>query len=391
MDIAERYVRLAHGINAHHDGFIDSYVGPPAWREPATGDLGGLEAECDRLEEGLAQLTDASRREFLGVQLRAMRTMIRFSRGDAMSYADEVRGLYDIEPLRIPTATFEEAARTLDAALPGSGPIVERWEAIRAAYRVPAERMPALLEAIGGELRARTKRLFALPEGESVEFALVQHKPWSGYNWYLGNAVSRVEINTDLPSFLHTLPDLVAHEAYPGHHTERVFKNRLEVERGYAEYSVQLLNAPESVLAEGIATNALEFISSPEDMPGWLASLAPLAGLSVTPEDARAFLALVEVNERLSGVGCTVAAMVHEDGASDAEALEYLQTYGLATPERARKRLEFIKHPSSRSYIFNYEVGYRLVRAALERGDRAATFERLLCEPVTPGQLRAGR
>jgi hypothetical protein len=388
MEIAEQYVRLAHGINAHHDGFIDSYVGPPAWAEHVTTDLDQLELNCERLEAETARLTDVSRREFLRVQTRAMRTMLRLIRAEPLSYGEEVEGLHDIHPEFVAESKFEAAIVTLERVLPGSGDVSTRWRALRERFRIDLDRMNPVVEAINHELRSRTKNLFNLPAQESIEFALVNNKPWGGYNWYLGDAKSRVDINTDLPTYLINLPDLVAHEGYPGHHTERIFKDAL-YRNGNGELSLQLLNAPEAVLAEGIATNALEFILEDDELPGWIAMLAPIAGLDLSLEDCREMLTASEAYGALGGVRGNVALMVHRDGLGDEVALEYLQRYMLADLSRARKSLEFIKHPNSRAYGFTYTVGYRLVRAALDRGDRQAVFKRLLTEPMTPGQLRA--
>ena len=66
--------------------------------------------------------------------------------------------------------------------------------------------------------------MFGLPDGEICDFELVTDKPWSGFNTYLGGLRSRVDINTDLPVLSLFLPHLVAHEAYPGHHTEHTRK-----------------------------------------------------------------------------------------------------------------------------------------------------------------------
>jgi hypothetical protein len=387
MDIAERYVRLAHGINAHQDGFIDSYIGPPAWAENVTTDLSKLEADCERLEADIAALENINRREFLAAQTRAMRTMLRLIQGEKLSYADEVEGLHDIQPEFVPEARLESALAKLETVLPGSGDVSQRWQAMRERFRVAPEQVNTVVVAINAELRTRTKRLFELPEGESIEFALVDNKPWGGYNWYLGHAKSRVEINTDLPSYLCNLPDLVAHEGYPGHHTERVFKDALYRD-GLGEFSVQLLNAPEAVLAEGIATNALELMVPDHELAVWVSELATVARLKFTLEDCREMFTAMGAYAALGGVRGNVALMLHRDGVSDAVALEYLQRYMLADLDRAKKALEFIKHPSARAYIYTYTVGYRLVRAVLDHGDGQATYRRLLAEPMTPGQLR---
>jgi hypothetical protein len=388
MEIAERYVRLAHGINAHHDGFVDSYVGPPVWTEVNRPNLDSLERDCSDLESAVAALTEVSRRDFLTVQVRAMRTMLRLLAGESISYTQEVEGLHDILPEVVPESDFETALQNLEAVLPGPGSLSNRWEALRARFRVDPDRMKPVLAAINARLRQRTKALFELPDFESVQIELVRDKPWGGYNWYLGNAVSRVDINTDLPSYLHALPDLMAHEGYPGHHTERIFKDALYRTMGWAEYSVQLLNSPESVLAEGIATNALELITSPDELPAWVAELAPLAGLSLCLEECETIFVALQAMGALAGARGNVALMLHRDGASDADAVEYLSRYALMNRDRALKSLEFIKHPNSRAYVYTYTVGYRLVRDALQSGDRLAMYRRLLTEPMTPSQLR---
>ena len=388
MDIAERYVRLAHGIHAHFEGFIDSYIGPPAWSEPGSLDLRALEDQCSHLETEVAALEVASpqavsRRTFLTAQVRAMRTILRLKRGENLSFTEETRGLYDIEPERTPEAVFEAGLGTLEGLLPGVGPIMDRWQALRNRVLVPPEKLSAVLEVLTMEFRARTKRLFPLPELESIELALVNNKPWGGYNWYLGQARSLVQINTDLPSYFYTLPDLIAHEGYPGHHSERVFKDRL-FEQGHAEYSLQLLNAPEAVLAEGIATNALEVIATPEEMPELLHGLARDAGLNVSLEELEVVMRVHNAMETLSDVGCNATLNFLQDGASENETLEYLGYYGLQTPERARKGLGFIRY--ARGYMFTYSVGYRLVNRARQQDSKM--FYRLLSEPFTPGQLR---
>ena len=64
-----------------------------------------------------------------------------------------------------------------------------------------------------------------------MRYEVVTDKPWSGFNYYEGDYRSRVAINADLPHRLGQLPHLVAHESYPGHHTEHCRKERGLVER----------------------------------------------------------------------------------------------------------------------------------------------------------------
>lgn len=96
--------------------------------------------------------------------------------------------------------------------------------------------------------------------GEEVEIQLVCGQPWSAYNWYLGQGRSRIDFNTDLPLRAHGLMETLAHEAYPGHHTEGVLKEQLYLGRGYAEAAIAPLNTPANVVAEGIGDVGLRAI-----------------------------------------------------------------------------------------------------------------------------------
>ncbi len=387
MDIAEQYVRLAHGVNTFHPGFIDSYVGDPVWAEPTNQSIAGLESACLQLETSIEALTDAARQDFLRVQVRAIRTALRLAKGEVLSYLEEASGLYDFEPLRVPESFFESAIGKLEALLPGSGDLAVRWQGLRKRFEVAPERLNSVIEVINLELRKRTKQVFELPEHEKIVFELVQNKPWGGYNWFLGKAVSRVEVNTDLPVFLYGLPDLVAHEGYPGHHTERIFKEQLSRLHGHAEHDLQLLNAPEAVLAEGIATNALEFVVAAAQLPSWLFELAPLAGLDLSLEDCELIYAVLKAQSNLRGVRTNAALMLHQDGLPEKVILEYLQQFAFINDAQARKALEFMKY--ARAYIHTYSIGYDLVHGVLQGHDRQAIFKRLLAEPITPSQLQA--
>ncbi len=206
------------------------------------------------------------------------------------------------------------------------------------------------------------------------------------YNWPLGNLKSRIDINTDLPVLLPGLPDLLAHEGYPGHHTEHATKEALLVrEYGWHEHSIQLINAPECVVSEGIATNALDAVMDRAEVEDWLTGdLAAVAGLD--RPDIRAFLNAAHAREGLKNVRGTAALMLHEDGQPEEEVVAFVRRYDLATEERARQALRFIQNPNFRAYIFTYSVGGELVRTWVQRHG-AEAFGRLLREPLTPGQL----
>jgi hypothetical protein len=387
--ISQRYIGLAFDLEAHVEGFVDAYFGPPELRErpgprpPAAiaDDLAALRAEV------AASDYPPQRRAYLDVQLRGMATTARRLAGEPIAYADEVRGCFDIEPVFTPEAVFEQANAELDALLPGAGELGERMAAWRRGFEVTPAQARQMIERIAAEARRRTAELLELPDGDEVRFELVSDKPWSGYNWYLGGGRSLVEINTDLPIKANALLDLVCHEAHPGHHTEHALKEQLLFRgRGWGEQSIQLINTPECVIAEGIATLAADVIFG-DEAHAWAASeLYPLAGIQGDPaREAR--IAAAQWNLRaLSG---NAAILLHERGAGPDEVVAYIMRYGLRSEREARQSLRFIATPLWRTYSFTYFVGRQLLGAWVARCDRRARFVRLLTEQFAPSQLAA--
>lgn len=242
-DLARAYIELAFSLEQHLPGYIDGYFGPEEWKHADKRPLEELEQDAETLA-AVEGLKEPERRVFLGAQVRAMRTSIGLLQGRDITYVEEVRGLYDVEAERVPETTFERAIAKLNDLLPGSGGIAAREQALRAKLVVPKDRLEEVSNIIVDELRKRTLARFPLLEGETFELHLVSNKPWGGYNWYLGDYRSRVDINTDLPTYLPNLPNLIAHEIYPGHHTEHVLKEqRLWRGAGRLEHAILLITA----------------------------------------------------------------------------------------------------------------------------------------------------
>jgi hypothetical protein len=391
--LSRDYVALAFGIERHLPGYVDAYLGPSAARdealagEPPTPAL--LLARARALAVRVAE-ADApeTRVGFLAAQLGAMIATCRRLAGETLPYPDEVRLLFDVEPARTPEASFDAAIAELDGLLPGSGSVATRMVAWRERFAIPPETARTLIDALVPELRRRTAELVSLPEGEAVEVRFVQDRPWSGYNWYLGEARSRVELNTDLPLHANRLPDLLCHEAYPGHHAEHALKERLYRERGYGEHAIQLINTPECVISEGIATLAEEAIFPGDERFRFRAErVYPLAGLEGDPEREAG---IARAQRALRSVPGNAALLLHEEGAAEAEVVAYLQRYGLLAEGEARQRLRFLADPLWRAYIFTYHAGHDLLGAWLDAapaGERDARFRTLLTEQVSPSQV----
>jgi hypothetical protein len=230
-----------------------------------------------------------------------------------------------------------------------------------------------------------------LPPGDGFDVAFVADKPWSGYNWYLGGYRSRVDVNTDLPIHAHELTGLIAHEGYPGHHTEHALKEQvLYRERGYGEHTIQLINTPECVISEGIATLAEGIVFPGDEGARWQAeTLYPVVGIDGDPEREAA---VSRAKAALRAVGGNAALLLHAAGRPEDEVVAYLMRYGLRSEVEARQSMRFIADPLWRPYIFTYHVGRDLLGAWLDRApaeERQARFAWLLTEQTTPGQIAA--
>jgi hypothetical protein len=170
-----------------------------------------------------------------------------------------VERCYGVRPDPVPEEQFAAAHERVAAALPGDGTLAQRYQAWVESQGVPPGKLLAATHAFSHELRVRTEELVGLPDDESLHFEEVANAPWSAFNYYLGRRRSRVVLNTERPVDAFFLPMLVAHEAYPGHHTEHAWKEALLVDAdGYLEETIFLVGTPQAVVSEGIAMVALD-------------------------------------------------------------------------------------------------------------------------------------
>jgi hypothetical protein len=393
IDAVTRYLELGLRLGRHIDGLVDAYFGP--------GDLAArIAAEPmlspDRLADDarslLAELEqatelDPARRRWMVAQTTGLRQTARRLAGEPVSYSDEVEACYGVRPRWVEEDELADAHRRLDAVLPGSGSVAERLITWREKQAVPVDRLGAAVASIAEDLRERTQRLFGLPDGEHVDFELVADKPWSGFNYYLGDLRSRVAINTDLPVLSPVLPQLVAHEAYPGHHTEHTRKEAgLVRSRKQLEETIFLVGTPQCLLAEGLADLGIEVVvgSDPEALAAFTAShLRPLS----VPFDEEVAAVVSRAGEGLSRVRGNVALLLHERGAPIEEAVAYAERWALLPSARAEHLVGFLTDETWRAYMTCYVEGLPLCRSFVA-GD-PARFERLLTEQLTPDFLLA--
>ncbi|MCX2954423.1 DUF885 family protein [Lentzea sp. NEAU-D7] len=394
-ELVRGYLVLGLRLGRLVSGFVDSFTGDPALsravdNEPrlhprALGD----HARRLRGEIPGSDLAD-QRKQFLAAHLRALECTARRLDGERISFVDEVERYFQVRIRPGDEDAYAQAHRKLDVALAGPGSLADRLTAFRAADEVPARRLQGAVQALSSALRDRVRQKYALPEQEIVEYRIVTNKPWSGFNYYLGGYRSRVAVNADLGHRMANLPHLVAHESYPGHHTEHCRKESgLVAKRGYEEQSIFLINTPQCLMAEGMADLGLHAAVGP-GWGVWTEQIFRDLGLRMDGELSE------EVESAASGlltVRQDAALLLHDRGADQDDVVAYLRRWLLVPERRARQMVRFLADPLWRAYTTTYVEGVRLVRAWLDVRAPGESLDsrylRLLDEPLVPKSLES--
>jgi hypothetical protein len=392
-DVPLEYVRLGLRFDRLEPGFVDAYTGDPRIRAQLYDEPAPTPAQLRDQARGLLGELDSSglaadRADYLRGQLTGLECTARKLAGEPVGYLDEVAAYFQVQVTLGDPAAYAAAHTELEALLPGGGPLAERYAQYRRREECPPGRLDDAVHALSSALRDRVRGRYGLPDVETVRYEVVTDQPWSGFNYYEGNYTSRVAINADLPHRMGQLPHLVAHESYPGHHTEHCRKERGLVERAdRVEHSVFLVNTPECLMAEGLADLGVE-ASIGEGWGPWAAEILADVGLHL---DGHLAERIAVAAAPLNRVRQDAAILLHDRGSDPDDVVAYLQRWSLVSADRARQQLRFLTHPLWRAYISTYVEGFDLLSAWLAArpegqpvGDR---FVRLLDEPLTPAAV----
>ncbi len=399
--MAEGYVKLVLALGQHDADYVDAYYGPAEWRAEVEAEAPSLDVIRSRGEELLDSLVampspddelDQLHLSYLRTQVSSLIARTRMLSGERLSFDEESQALYDAVAPTNSEEYFQEIIAGLETLLPGTGSVAERYNAFRANFVIPTEKLDTVFRAAINACRERTERFLELPEGENFVVEYVTDKSWSGYNWYQGGYQSLIQVNTDFPIYIDRAIDLACHEGYPGHHIYNAMLERSLVNgKGWPEFSVYPLFSPQSLIAEGSANFGIEMAFPGNERVEYEAEvLYPLAGLD--PTTARDYDRVQQLAGQLSYAG-NEAARRYLDGEIDgAAAAQWLQQYAMFAPDRAEQRVRFIDQ--YRSYVINYNLGKDLVRGFvdgdggdLSQEERWEQFVRLLTSPRLPGDL----
>jgi hypothetical protein len=397
--LIREYLLLGLRFDRIEEGYVDSFTGDRRLRrqvaDEPTPDPADLAAQAQRLLSEVPAVPRSAgfteqRAAFVAAHLRALHCAARKFAGHDVGFVEEVRDYFDVEIGLGDPERYRAAHARIDEVLGGTGPLAERIDADRRTGELPPERLAEAINAFSSALRDIVRATFPLPDRETVSYEVVTDKPWSGFNYYEGDYRSRVAVNADLKQQMAHLPALIAHESYPGHHTEHCRKEAgLVAGEGQHEHTIFLVNTPQCLMAEGLADLALHAAVGP-GWGRWAQEIYSDLGLRFDGERAEA---LAEARAGLAGVRQDAALMLHDQHRDVDEVVAYLQRWLLVDDTRARQMLKFLCSPLWRAYTSTYVEGYRLLRAWLD--DRPAgvslteRFGRLLDEPLIPAALRA--
>jgi len=393
VDLITEYLLLGLRFDRLESGFVDAYTGDPALRTQVENEPAPRPAELRvRAGELLAELDSSGlapeRVTFLRAQLTGLQCSARVMSAEPVGFVDEVSAYFDVDIDLGDENRYVAAHSELDVLLTGSGTLAQRYASYRRTDECPPDRLDDVVQAMSSQLRDHVRTEYELPPHETVSYQVVTDQPWSGFNYYRGACHSDVAINADLPHRLTQLPHLVAHESYPGHHTEHCRKEvRLVARDQHLEHTIFLVNTPECLMAEGLADLGIR-VTVGEDWGAWTEEILQDLGLSADAELAQR---VAKAAAPLNDVRQDAAILLHDRGRGQEEVLDYLQRWSLVSRERAQQSLRFLTHPLWRAYTSTYVEGHRLLSSWLdarpEGNSVGGQFRRLLDEPLTPGRI----
>ena len=401
--LAEQYVRLALSLGEHDADYVDAYFGPEEWRAHAAGNPGSLQdiaaaaaalaAEVRSIDVSEAERLIALRQDFIASHLESLSAVARMRDGEEFSFDEESRLVYGFVAPSFPIEHYQRALDEIDVLLPGEEPLHERVYNFSLQFRVPADKVEAIIRAGINECRRRTVQRMALPDGESFVLEMVNGNPWGAYNWYQGNGQGLIQVETSRPKSLDSSISLGCHEGYPGHHA---FSSLLEAnflqQRGWIEFSILPLFSPQGVIFEGSGDLAAQIAFPGESANEFIReTIMPIAGIEAAEIEVATRLKQLKNDIRYASIE---AARNYLDGNWDREQAEdWLLRYALTAPEAIDAWFQFTER--YRAYRINYVLGEDLVADFVRRenpdGDEEGDWQalaKLLSYPPTPMLLQ---
>jgi hypothetical protein len=366
QDVIRQYLRLAVALGERDPDSLDYYYGPEDWVADLRTKPSSF-AEIRKSALSLAGRLEAPQSRFLIGQLQAIAARVDLLTGVHRDFDAESQALFGVTlPPWDNPARLVQVRQEINALLPGSKSLADRYAAFDGKYAVPPDRVPAVMKGALDACREQTRSHIGLPEGESVTVEFVANKPWDAYSTYRGHFRSLIQINTDFPLTVDRALELACHEGYPGHHVYNTMEDADLVQReGRKELMVQPTFSPQSFASEAAATIAAGVAFPPEERLRFERdTLFPLAGLD--PQGAERYLKVARLVDELAIAEAPIARD-YLDGR-----LEFVRA-GAALEEQAlmahsEATLKYINE--YRTYMLAYTLGKERLWKCLRQAEK---------------------
>ena len=364
-------LRVDKIFKANDDFYIDAYIGPSELKEIVEQEEVKKEIELIQATDSLINDLDAldfdiNRKEFLKKHLKAVKTILKIFDGQDLSLKEQVESILDIEYKWVDESHFEKGLDYFKEGLPGRGDLIERyavWNERNVHVFQNRKEKFDYLNFIITEMRKRSNKIVDLPDEENINLEIVTDKRFGASTRYLGNLVSLVEINDDIPfNFFQLLP-LITHELYPGHHTEFCLKEEhLINEKDYFESNIFLLTSPQLVISEGIGEVAFDMLFTPQKAAQWIkTNIYNPFEIKVSDVNLEALIQASRYNS-LDQVSSNAAIMI-DQGKDEKEVKNYIKKFTLQPEYMLDHTVKNLKSSSlKRVYSFTYYHGKTLVQ-----------------------------
>ena len=410
-EIGAAYVRLALGVAQHIPNLLHSYRGPADWLAEIRAEPPSLEALRQQAVDLATSLQQShlprQRRDWLLRQSRALLWLIRTQEKEPVIFSEQVRLLLDVPPESAEEAVFEMAHQALEATLPGSGALAERWAAWQALTTLPtAEALPLLRAALAtlAELLGSDSpllaaglptldsdpardtvgyqhRRFYLPGTGSLRVDRLYHLAAQAIAWH------SLEATAGGPSAQPWQPDILPPSFPPARGEDWSTSPPLgpvlsKVEGGTeGGRNIILLNrGPEQIIRQGLPQAILAGVNV---YPTALPALLSQAGLPrFAPDDLRA-IHLAE--DALAWAVGNTALLLHSEGLRPRALRRHLMARALLSPAEAEHQLEMLANPTDAAHLFASLIGGPLLTAWLAR--KRHSLVDLLTDPPTPATM----
>lgn len=289
LNVDEKFVTLCLALDSllGRGSLVDIFFGNKKLYKLSEefNDINRIKIEFTKLlnEIMFASIEDISerRKTYFKVHISALLCQIDIiTDKNNKNYIDTVNSLFDISIKKPVIQDIEKLYSELVELLIQNGYkfpkdcIIEKWNELNLISGVHAIKE---INIISKELKELTINRVIKPilknsannliEQINIDYNTIKtDKGWSAYNFYEKNYHGNVSLNYNKCFNKMTLKSLVAHESYPGHHTEFAIREYRYNHMNYAEETaIAILNTPSCIVSEGIAENGLMILNLLED------------------------------------------------------------------------------------------------------------------------------